>query len=582
MSRARLATTAGRLALLSAVGVALSLGPGAPAGAAGGVPPPAAASPDGAGAALPDPLEHGPNRIATTEYDDGDTAFSPPGFPGPVEVRASVHYPRQLDGGPYPLVVLLHGRHATCYSGSDATGGWPCATGLKPIPSYQGYDYLARNLASWGYVVVSVSANGINARDADSSDSGMTARGQLVQLHLDKWQKFATKGGAPFGKRFVGAVDMQNVGTMGHSRGGEGVVRNFQINAELGSPYGIRAVLPLAPVDFGRPVINKVPLSVLLPYCDGDVTDLQGVHFYDDARYNVSSDPAPKYVQEIIGANHNHFNTVWTPGRFPAGTWDDSTCPSFDLTAAQQRDVGEAYMAAFFRMHLGGDERFTPYFDGTDVAPDSVRPAKVHTAYHAPSAQRRDLNRFLDSTALTRNDLGGDVSQQRLTPFDLCGGAPPQPQHCLPVHSWQQPHTVGARPGLSQLRYGWTGGVGRLTNTIPAAARNVSRFEALTFRVARDFVDPRTPDGAVPDFDVAITDGTGDRASVRVTAWSDALFAQPGSGDDLPKLVLTTVRIPLESFEGVDLGKIRKVTFKHNRARSGAILVTDLAFTDRT
>ena len=52
---------------------------------------------------------------------------------------------------------------------------------------------------------------------------------------------------------FVGKVDMQNIGTMGHSRGGEGVVRNFQINKALGSPYGIKAVLPLAPVDFGRP-----------------------------------------------------------------------------------------------------------------------------------------------------------------------------------------------------------------------------------------------------------------------------------------------------------------------------------------
>ena len=66
--------------------------------------------------------------------------------------------------------MLLHGRHSTCHQGSQAGGGWPCAAGWETIPSFQGYDYLAENLASWGYIVVSVSANGINARDSSSSD----------------------------------------------------------------------------------------------------------------------------------------------------------------------------------------------------------------------------------------------------------------------------------------------------------------------------------------------------------------------------------------------------------------------------
>ena len=77
---------------------------------------------------------------------------------------------------------------------------------------------------------------------------------------------------------------------MGHSRGGEGVVRHYVLNNSLGAPYGIKAVFPLAPVDFNRFVVNNAALDVLLPYCDGDVSDLQGVHFYDDARYNVPGD----------------------------------------------------------------------------------------------------------------------------------------------------------------------------------------------------------------------------------------------------------------------------------------------------
>jgi hypothetical protein len=68
--------------------------------------------------------------------------------------------------------------------------------------------------------------------------------------------------------------------------------------------------MPLAPVGFNRPVINNVPLAVPLPYCDSDVSDLQGVHFFDDARFNVPSDQAPKHTLLVMGANHNFYNTI--------------------------------------------------------------------------------------------------------------------------------------------------------------------------------------------------------------------------------------------------------------------------------
>jgi predicted dienelactone hydrolase len=241
----------------------------------------------------PDPATPGPHDVTATEYNDGDTAFTPPGFGHAVEVRASVHYPTDIDAGPYPLIVLLHGRHSTCHSGSQAFGGWPCGAGQETIPSFQGYDYLAENLASWGYVVISISANGINAFDNGAADLGATARAQLIQNHQDKWKTFTTTVGSPFGQTFVGNVDLTNIGEMGHSRGGEGVVKSYDLNKSLGSPYGINAVLPLAPVDFNRTVINNVPLSVILPYCDGDVSDNQGIHFYDDALYNVAKDNSP-------------------------------------------------------------------------------------------------------------------------------------------------------------------------------------------------------------------------------------------------------------------------------------------------
>src|SRR5215216_1385393 len=411
-------------------------------------------------AQVPDPGTPGPLPVTREEYNFGDTAFQPSAFPGPVELLASIHYPSNL-AGPYPVILFLHGRHATCFTGGGAQFlQWPCTMGRIPIPSYKGYDYVSEVLASHGYVVVSISANGVNAVDNSVRDLGALARAELLQKHLDILNNFNTTGGAPFGTKFVGKFDMSRVGTMGHSRGGEGVVRHYVLNNSLGAPYGIKAVFPLAPVDFNRFVVNNAALNVLLPYCDGDVSDLQGVHFYDDARYNVPGDQAPKHYELVMGANHNFYNTIWSPSSpFPGATNDwlafvpgghsDSQCGSGKgnqrLTEAQQRGTGLAYMSAFFRAYVGDESQFLPILTGDAPPPPSAKTNNLFVSYHAPDIPgvRLDLNRLLNNTNLTVNTLGAAATQTGLSPYELCGGDPPQPQRCLPDQpNARQPHTT--------------------------------------------------------------------------------------------------------------------------------------------
>jgi hypothetical protein len=545
-----------------------------------------------------DPSAPGSLAVSREEYNFGDTAFTPTGFPGPVEVAASVHYPSAL-AGTYPLVLFLHGRHATCYVGGgngSAFLEWPCTPPRLPIPSYQGYDYVAQNLASHGYIVVSVSANGINARDNFVFDLGAKARAELLQRHLDLWQGFNTTGGAPFGSKFVGKVDLTRVGTMGHSRGGEGVVRHYQLNASLGSPYGIKAVLPLAPVDFNRPVINNVPLAVMLPYCDGDVADLQGVHFYDDARYNVPGDAAAKHAILVMGANHNFFNSVWTPSpgntipgaaddwnTFVVAGRNDPHCGIVKgnqrLTPEQQRAVGLASMAGFFRNYLGGED-FTSRFNGE--APGSG----TFVMYHAPDllTTRRDVNRLLTSSDLSTNTLGGSVLQFGIAPYELCGGDAPQPRFCLPGQpNSRQPHTTpsaraSTKRGLSQLQAGWSSTAAYIQNDLPRGARDVSTFRAIQFRASVNFADLRNAVGSPQNVNVVLTDRRGRSASVRVGDVSGALYYPPGETAHVPKVLLNTVRLPLTAFSNVDLTEIVSVRLNFDRTSSGALLISDLAF----
>ena len=552
-------------------------------------------------AQVPDPGTPGSLAVTREEYNFGDTAFQPTNFPGPVELRASIHYPTNLPGGPYPVIVLLHGRHATCFAGGSVFLQWPCSiANSQTIPSFQGYDYVSEVLASNGYVVVSISANGVNAVDNSVFDLGALARAELIQKHLDILKSFNTTGGAPFGTKFVGKFDLTRVGTMGHSRGGEGVVRHYVLNNSLGAPYGIKAVFPLAPVDFNRFVVNNAALNVLLPYCDGDVSDLQGVHFYDDARYNVPGDPSPKHYELVMGANHNFYNTIWSPSSpFPgaANDWlafvpgghSDSQCGSGPgnqrSTEAQQRGTGLAYMSAFFRAYVGDESQFLPILTGDAPPPPSAKTNNLFVSYHAPDIPgvRLDLNRLLNDTNLTINTQGAAVTQTALTPYELCGGPAPQPQRCLPDQpNGRQPHTTpSARSplrGLSQLKTGWNNLTGNYRNNLPATLGNVSGFQAVQFRVSVNFADVRNLEGLAQDFRVVLTDASGSSASVRVSDVSSALFFPPGEVGPVPKVVLNTVRVPLSAFGGVNLNAVRSVQFTFNERLQGGVLITDVAF----
>jgi hypothetical protein len=470
----------------------------------------------------------------------------------------------------------------------------------QPIPSYKGYDYVSEVLASHGYVVVSISANGVNAVDNSVRDLGALARAELIQKHLDILKTFNTTGGAPFGTKFVGKFDMTRIGTMGHSRGGEGVVRHYVLNDSLGAPYGIKAVFPLAPVDFNRFVVNNAALNVLLPYCDGDVSDLQGVHFYDDARYNVPGDLAPKHYVLVMGANHNFYNTIWSPSSpfpgatndwlaFVAGGHSDTQCGTVAgnqrLTEAQQRGTGLAYMSAFFRAYVGGENQFIPILTGDAPPPPSAQTSNLFVSYHAPDdpTLRLDVNRLLNDTNLTINTLGAAVTQTGLTPYELCGGEAPQPQRCLPDQpNARQPHTTPSarspKRGLSQLKTGWNNLTGNYNNQLPAALGNVSGFQAIQFRVSVNFADARNLADLAQEFRVKLTDASGSSTSVRVSDVSQALFFPPGKVGPVPKVVLNTVRVPLSAFGGVNLNTVRSVQFTFDERLQGAILVTDVAF----
>ena len=322
---------------------------------------------------------HAPARrvaVSTVAYDLGDRAYRHPdvvgyedGKPVRMELAGVVHHPARMGRTRHPLVMMVHGSWWTCVdvAAGEPTGEWPCPAGRRVLRSNRGYDYLGRALARRGFVVVSISANAINAHVLGDSD--YFGRAHLLNRHLQMWRRLAATGTGPLAgaftdprtgdrarPRFHGRLDLHRVGTLGHSRGGKAVMWHAADRHRSAWPAGVqvRAVLGLAPVYFVPPGgsaadtrVTRVPFKIVTAACDGAVSDDAGRDYVADTR---GRNPDASWVR-LPGANHNHFNTAWSPGRI--GGYDDARRGCRRPTSAdEQRHQAVREIVPFFVRNL--------------------------------------------------------------------------------------------------------------------------------------------------------------------------------------------------------------------------------------
>jgi len=501
-----------------------------------------------------DPGQRGRFKTATYSYELDPLNIEE--YEHPVEVLAEVVAPKGAPGA-RPLVLFLHGRHTTCYRGGPtgrADGAWPCRKNWLPIPSHLGYRYAADLLASQGYITVSISANGINGQDYQSLDGGAEARSLLVRHHLKLWADWAAKGGDPWGGVFKGKVDLQRVVLIGHSRGGEGVER-AAIDTRREHPWRIAGIVAIGPTTFGRQVGLGVPQAVILPYCDGDVADLQGQQLIDDTR-DLGDDAALRSAVMMLGANHNFYNTEWTPGQAQAPSFDDwgfivpgtdQTCnpgSAGRLAPEQQQKAGATYMAALVAAAVEHDEDAATLLDGSNVRAPSATPAVVKT--HALGAARDVILRpGLDTGVTPTGMLARPCRGSLATDFGStseCG---------IQFNNTRLPHWLGmygadGAPIGNSIDLFWqrTGGQARIRLD---ALSDLSDAAAIELRVA---VDPKLGEG---HFKLRLVDAKG---LVRTLPGTARLSPLPGVVVPLGKVWAQTARFPIAGVPGLDRSAI--------------------------
>jgi hypothetical protein len=474
-----------------------------------------------------------------------------------------------------PLVLFLHGRHSPCYVPGQgakpvtvplaaAPKAWKCGGKSIPVPSYLGYDYVQRLLATQGYVTVSISADAINALDFFAADGGAAARAELIRQHLLQWVQFVDNGDQ--------AADLDNVILVGHSRGGEGANR-ASLNLPTDEGYHVTGQVLLGPTDFGFQAAPYTPTVTVLPYCDGDVSDLQGQNFTDDAR-DLTSDPIAFHSSILVmGANHNFFNTEWTPGISAAPSFDDwfgpktKTCGVDNparLSPAGQRKVGKTYIAGAVHLFADDDQDVLPMYDGSAVSVPSAANADVRS--HAIGGGLDIRRPGIDSSV---GDTSGDGVIMR-----LCTGVSDarRSSACEPREgSSRTPHWPSTFfPGVplrQDFEMHWTG-PDQFTGIDFADPWDLSGASHLDLRT---IVDPSLGRAKL---DVELFDGLGGSAVVTPEA-GGVLLPLPGRNFVLPKRWGQTLRVPLDGVTGVDLTDIETIDLI-SRTPDGRVWVLDM------
>lgn len=443
--------------------------------------------------------------------------------------------------------------------------------------NYTYYDYIGTHLASYGYVVIS------HWNDVGNGDPAGTQTASLSLIanvdHLLAHQDTL------WGGILNGKIDAHRMGWMGHSTGGESVVRAFtRLHAGENSAANftwqdVQFVSSICPVSwFPDTVVNPYAVNYH-QFIGGADMDVSGsaTNSYRQPMTIYERGTGNKHIIYVHGASHEVFHNDTTQLEHANG-------PDI-VTRAQVHPLVKAYMLAMAEWHckqnLAGKEFFTRSYaeyrpmhaDDSVVITNEYRDAQTGYKRVIDDFESNDTLSLASSGATVTTDLQNSVEVLMKDVNGSFGYTPLQPSngmtrarftdapHCL-VMEWDS---------LGYLRY-----------ALPDSLKDFSGYEFLSFRACQRTHHPFNValDGAI-DFSVSLVDGTGDSAVVNIASYGP--IAQTYQRQGGWQNEFCTVRIRLAEFlvngTQLDLGDIAHLGFEFGHpgtSGQGALGIDDI------
>jgi dienelactone hydrolase len=454
-------------------------------------------------------------------------------------VRELLVYPADPSLTNMPVVIIAHG------NGHD----------------YRWYDYVQQHLASHGYVVMS---------HQNDTIPGIEAASDSMLRHADAFLGMY----ATIAPTLAGRVDTSRIMWIGHSRGGEGVVRatsKIVDGVYVPQNYSLedfRVTSSIAPTVWQGTTsqIHNQNYHLLFGAADGDVCgcphrdDRQSFQLYERGT-------GSKQVTYVHGADHNDFNCC--------GFDDFTGPPGTAIGRPEGQRIANAAWLALAERYLKDNmwaEEFIWRHQRSLQSP-SIAQSSTIIREHNPGPnlglviddyQSQPSATMASGGAVVSFDVAG-LTEGRLEDNDSAFAA----LGTDPMNGMTR-GSAAASDTTAGVVFEWDGADSVYEFELPAGQRDLSGFGSLSLRMAQATRHPLTTaslDGLY--FTVELVDGAGNASAL--SAGNYASVRDPyqrtgyGSGDGWQN-EFETIRLRLVDFtrdgRGVDLADVQRVRLR--------------------
>jgi hypothetical protein len=215
-------------------------------------------------------------------------------------------------------------------------------------------------------------------------------------------------------------------------------------------------------------------------------------------------------------------------------------------------------------------------------APSELYGLPARVASLAPAADRLRLLHPASSAEMETNLAGGSVTAEGVTTFYCEEGyytpmVKPGSEPCKRVNL-----VIPGNPAM--IVASWSQSGGALRFSLPEET-DLRPYSAISLRAAVDPLSTLNKADTYQAFTIKLADKEGNTASVRTRGDEPALRFPKGNKEKndtfdggwfTGRVPLTSIRVPLSDFTGVDLSAIREITLLFDQSASGSLFISDI------